>query len=163
LDFDGGAKNGDVKEAHRLMAGKTMIVMASNTGGDVGAGQFDIMIPGGGVGMFDAGCGTQWNVNTADENLVGKRYGGFTSTCQETLGWDAPASSLKQCVKTKCQNLFGRDPKFANLLQGCIWYADWMNAVDNPTFNYKEVQCPQALTDAYRSTVHQTKGLPQTW
>ena len=50
LQFDGGFRHGEPKAAHAMMKGKTMIVMASNIGHDVGGGQFDIMIPGGGLG-----------------------------------------------------------------------------------------------------------------
>jgi hypothetical protein len=31
---------------------------------------------------------------------------------------------------------------------------DWMHAVDNPTFSYREVQCPQELIDRYYSSHH---------
>lgn len=33
------------------IAGKKMIVQATNTGGDLSEGQFDLAIPGGGVGI----------------------------------------------------------------------------------------------------------------
>lgn len=33
------------------IAGKKMIVQATNTGADLGEGQFDLAIPGGGVGI----------------------------------------------------------------------------------------------------------------
>ena len=33
------------------IAGKKMIVQATNTGGDLAQGQFDLAIPGGGVGI----------------------------------------------------------------------------------------------------------------
>lgn len=50
------------------ISGKKMIVQATNTGGDLGGNQFDLMIPGGGLGIFD-GCTPQygsWNgVSTA--------------------------------------------------------------------------------------------------
>jgi hypothetical protein len=36
-----------------------MIVQATNVGADVGEGQFDLAIPGGGVGLFNA-CTKQW-------------------------------------------------------------------------------------------------------
>jgi len=36
-----------------------MIVQATNTGGDLGSNHFDLMIPGGGVGLFD-GCSRQY-------------------------------------------------------------------------------------------------------
>ena len=36
------------------IAGKKFMVQATNTGSDLGAGQFDLAIPGGGVGLFNA-------------------------------------------------------------------------------------------------------------
>ncbi|MDG5813650.1 T9SS type A sorting domain-containing protein [Chitinispirillales bacterium ANBcel5] len=154
LDFDGGAENNDVKPAHEMVKGKTMIVMASNIGHDVGSGQFDIMIPGGGVGAFPAGCATQWDVDVEDESIVGVKFGGFTSTCQKEHGWDADPEDLKECVRTMCDNLFGDDPNRKYLWEGCIWYVDWMHAVDNPTFVYQEVPCPPELEALYYSSFH---------
>lgn len=154
LEFDGGFQHGSPKEAHGLMQGKVMIVMASNIGHDVGGGQFDIMIPGGGLGAFTGGCEKQWGISLNDESLVGKTYGGFTSKCEEQLGYDASANDMKVCVRQMCDNLFGNDPKLADLHEGCIWYVEWMHAVNNPTFKYKEVPCPQALIDLYFTTKH---------
>jgi hypothetical protein len=154
IDFDGGFHNGEAKPAHLLMKGKTMIVMASNIGGDVSGGQFDMMIPGGGLGAFKSGCQKQWGIDVNNESLVGKTYGGFTSKCQEKLGWDADPEATKECVRSMCDNLFGKNPKLRDLYDGCIWYVDWMHAVDNPTFTYKEVQCPQRLIDLYYSAFH---------
>jgi hypothetical protein len=154
LDFDGGFEHGDPKPAHRLMQGKTMIVMASNIGHDVGGGQFDIMIPGGGLGAFTAGCEKQWNVDVNNEALVGKTFGGFTTTCQESLGWDAPPETIKSCVQDMCDTLFGDKPALNDLWEGCTWYVRWMNAVDNPTFSYQQVPCPKELEDLYYSAFH---------
>ncbi|KAI7558216.1 glycoside hydrolase family 45 protein, partial [Hortaea werneckii] len=41
------------------IAGKKMIVQATNTGADLGEGQFDLAIPGGGVGIYN-GCTDEW-------------------------------------------------------------------------------------------------------
>lgn len=154
LQFDGGFRHGEPKAAHAMMKGKTMIVMASNIGHDVGGGQFDIMIPGGGLGAFRNGCARQWKVDVNNEALVGKGSGGLTSYCQEKVGWDADPEDIKDCVRSMCDNLFGKDPSLHDLWEGCIWYVDWMHAVDNPTFTYREVQCPQELTDLYYSSLH---------
>ncbi|ORY57429.1 RlpA-like double-psi beta-barrel-protein domain-containing protein-containing protein [Pseudomassariella vexata] len=54
-------------------AGKTMIVQSTNTGGDLGSNHFDIMMPGGGLGIFD-GCTAEFGTT-----LPGERYGGTTS------------------------------------------------------------------------------------
>jgi hypothetical protein len=62
---------GAVKDAHTWLAsftsgpvaGKKMVVQATNTGGDLGENHFDLLIPGGGVGIFN-GCPAQygsWN------------------------------------------------------------------------------------------------------
>lgn len=78
------------------IAGKKMIVQATNTGYDVGSTQFDIAVrinifslrcsmltynlqmPGGGFGLFDA-CTSEWGATTA---IWGARYGGpSTDTC----------------------------------------------------------------------------------
>ncbi|KAI9719454.1 MAG: hypothetical protein M1812_003525 [Candelaria pacifica] len=77
------------------MKGKQMIVQATNTGGDLGGNQFDIAIPGGGVGVFNA-CSDQYG---APPNGWGKQYGGIdTNTC----------SSMPACLQP-----------------GCNWRFDW--------------------------------------
>jgi len=58
------------------LSGKTFIVQATNTGGDLGSNQFDLLIPGGGVGIYN-GCPSQygsWN--------GGAQYGGVSSESQ---------------------------------------------------------------------------------
>ncbi|MBQ5464301.1 MAG: glycosyl hydrolase family 5, partial [Fibrobacter sp.] len=65
LQYDGHFKdefeNNPPKATHKALKGKHLVVMASNIGNDVAggnanlpAGQFDLMVPGGGVGAFDA-------------------------------------------------------------------------------------------------------------
>lgn len=41
------------------ISGKKMIVQATNTGADLANGQFDLAIPGGGVGIYN-GCTDEW-------------------------------------------------------------------------------------------------------
>lgn len=56
--------------------GKVMVVQVTNTGGDLGNNHFDILMPGGGVGLFN-GCNAQygsWN--------GGAQYGGVSSKSQ---------------------------------------------------------------------------------
>ncbi|KAK7952243.1 endoglucanase type K [Apiospora aurea] len=55
------------------VSGKTMVVQSTNTGGDLGSNQFDLMMPGGGVGLFD-GCTRQYG-----QALPGQQYGGISS------------------------------------------------------------------------------------
>jgi len=143
LEFDGTGKYG-TKPAHQSLVGKKMIVKASNIGHDVSGGQFDIMIPGGGVGAFN-GCSTQWGVSTSE---LGAQYGGFYTTCEQQLGYNASMEQYKSCVRTKCESVFqarGLD----ELYEGCLWFVDWMNAANNPNFKYKEVPCPSELNDLY--------------
>jgi len=53
-------------------SGKKMIVQATNTGGDLNSNQFDLAIPGGGVGIFN-GCTNEWG---APSSGWGAQYGG---------------------------------------------------------------------------------------
>ncbi|KAK1753931.1 family 45 putative glycoside hydrolase [Echria macrotheca] len=57
------------------VAGKTMVVQSTSTGGDLGNNHFDINMPGGGVGLFD-GCRPQFG------GLPGATYGGVSSRDQ---------------------------------------------------------------------------------
>lgn len=122
------------------LKGKQMIVQATNIGYDVGGKQFDVMIPGGGVGLFDA-CTAQWGVS--DSSKLGAQYGGFLSRCQNEVGYDNH-EALKECVMDTCDEIFG-DSKFPRLHDGCKWFVDWFNVADNPNLSYEEVECPAAL------------------
>ncbi|KAF7436195.1 hypothetical protein PC9H_003021 [Pleurotus ostreatus] len=71
------------------VAGKRMVVQATNTGGDLGSNHFDILMPGGGVGIFN-GCPAQfgsWN--------GGAQYGGVSSRSE--------CSNLPSAVQAGCQ------------------------------------------------------------
>jgi len=162
LEFDGRNKQVEYDQnavpdpGSVQLQGKTMVVMASNTGGDVGGGQFDIMIPGGGVGIFPQGCQNQWGA--LGEDIIGPTHGGMRSKCQEEFNQSQqgdeyvphmPIADMQACVKNRCDLAFGSDPGRAHLLDGCYFYADWMGAADNPTFSFTEVECPQVLIDKY--------------
>ncbi len=150
IQFDGGNHGDDVKEAHRLIAGKTLIVMVTNTGDDVEEGQFDIMVPGGGPGMFNS-FATQMGVS---QGLLGEGYGGLLTTCQQEIhDYDKPASVFQDCVRNKCNAVFS-NPKHKMLLDGCLWFVDWYKTADNPTFLSKETECPKYFTDKYPSTIN---------
>jgi len=99
------------------VAGKKMVVQATNTGGDLSGNQFDISIPGGGVGIFN-GCTQQWG---APSSGWGAQYGGISS-------------------RSDCDS-------FPEALQaGCYWRFDWFGGSDNPTVSFEQVSCPAALT-----------------
>jgi hypothetical protein len=162
LQFNGSTHNGtaEIKEAHRLINGKTLIILANNIGHDVAGGQFDILIPGGGVGAYDSFT----NLLGVNKDQMGATFGGFLTTCQQSLNdYNLPAAKYKECVAKKCNDVFGKSPKFADLLRGCLWFTDWYEAADNPTFLYKEVQCPQYLTDKYRSKINTKKDTDIKW
>ena len=77
LQYDGSFKDvsstNAPKETHKALKGKHIIVMASNIGHDVANGQFDLMVPGGGPGIFNA-----LNIQVNGQNIEwGAQYGGF--------------------------------------------------------------------------------------
>ncbi|TGO33806.1 hypothetical protein BHYA_0226g00130 [Botrytis hyacinthi] len=99
------------------LAGKKMIVQATNTGGDLGSNQFDLAIPGGGVGIFN-GCTTEFG---APSSGWGAQYGGV--------------SAVSSCSTFP-----------AALQPGCNFRFNWFESADNPTVDFKQVECPAALT-----------------
>ena len=130
LTFDGGTHNGGQGANTGGLNGKKMIIMVSNIGGDVQSNQFDIMIPGGGVGAFN-GCGTQLGIPS-----TGAQYGGFITDCK----------SDPNCVKQKC-SAFSKYPK---LQAGCEFSATWMGAANNPTFKFEELEsCPSEISSKW--------------
>lgn len=154
LQYDGSFKDADgnnaPKATHKALKGKHIIVMASNIGHDVKPGQFDLMVPGGGPGIFNAlqlqitKPGIEW----------GATYGGFLTYCQNNnkCGYDGTLDCYQTCVKEMCDAAFG-DSKYPNLLRGCHWFADWFMSADNPTYQWEEVECPQYLVDKYETTI----------
>lgn len=141
LEFTGSSYNAPGDPGSSALAGKTMIVQATNIGHDVGGGQFDILIPGGGVGAFNA-CGAQWGVSNSE---LGAQYGGFLAACKQQLGYSASLSQYKACVTNRCNSVFG-SRGLTQLQQACLWYVDWFQVADNPSLKYKEVACPAELT-----------------
>jgi len=130
LTFDGGTHNGGQGANTGGLNGKKMIIMVSNIGGDVQSNQFDIMIPGGGVGAFN-GCGTQLGISS-----TGAQYGGFITDCK----------SDPNCVKQKC-SAFSKYPK---LQAGCEFSATWMGGANNPTFKFEELEsCPSEISSKW--------------
>ena len=142
LEFTGLSHNAGDDPGCAALAGKAMIVQATNIGYDVGGGQFDILTPGGGVGLFDA-CSYQWGVDT---NELGATYGGFLTACKE--GGANTHDAIKSCVLERCDAVFPvSNPELGELRAACEWYVNWFEAADNPSLKYQEVPCPQALVD----------------
>lgn len=164
LQYDGHFKdefeNNPPKATHKALKGKHLVVMASNIGHDVAggntslpAGQFDLMVPGGGVGAFDA---LSVQVNGANVNW-GAGFGGFLTECQKNTncGTEGSLDCYQTCVKDMCDAAFG-NAGLPNLLRGCHWFADWYMAADNPTYYIEEVECPQYLIDHYMTRINTT-------
>jgi len=126
LDFTGtGATS-----SSSALKGKSLIVQAINIGGDVVNNQFDLLIPGGGVGINNSCTSGPSEWGSVD---IGAQSGGMLATCNGQMS----------CVQTKCQSAFKDKPL---LLAGCDWFTTWFNAADNPNVTYKEVPCPSAIT-----------------
>lgn len=136
LVFTGKGKYASDNNLAKLK-GKHLIVIASNIGYDVEAGQFDIMIPGGGVGIYNGCSRFNWGSQ-------GAQYGGLLSECETESNYTA--SKYKSCLTSKCEKSFANDPKAK---EGCLFLANWMNAAGNPLHNFKEVECPQQLLNKY--------------
>lgn len=138
LQFTGEGKY-ETKANHQKLKGKSLIVMGSNIGYDVVGGQFDVMIPGGGVGIFN-GCGHMW-----PNSKMGAQYGGLLSDCENSVGYDGDLyTKRKQCLIEKCKDTFTGQAQ-----QGCLFLANFMEAAGNPTHNYYEIVCPDVLANEY--------------
>lgn len=140
LTFTGQGQHSAGDPGSVALKGKSMVVMATNIGGDVQGFQLDMLIPGGGVGANNA-CDDQQVPAPAGDNA----YGGFLKQCSG----NADLSARKDCVRQLCNSNYG-DAKFADLKEGCLWFVDWYQVADNPKFWSKEVACPQELSGAAR-------------
>ena len=123
--------------------GHVMVVMKTNIGDIKEGAKFDLMIPGGGVGDFDALTRQVTNSGVSNPDM-GVRYGGFRGKC----GWDYSTQSVN-CVKDMCNNVFKNLP---DLKAGCLWWTENLGNSgnwNNPTVKYKSVTCPKELTDKY--------------
>ncbi|EMD68939.1 hypothetical protein GGP41_002246 [Bipolaris sorokiniana] len=98
--------------------GKKMVVQVTNTGSDLKENQFDLAIPGGGVGIFPQGCAKQFN-----GAWMGNTFGGYW---QRDHCYNLPAGAFRD---------------------GCFWRFDWFKNADNPSVDFREVSCPQAMID----------------
>ncbi|MCQ2102197.1 MAG: glycosyl hydrolase family 5 [Fibrobacter sp.] len=136
LAFTGKGKY--ATDNHSKLVGKHLIVMSSNVGYDVAGGQFDVMIPGGGFGIFD-GCSAKMGWGSQ-----GSQYGGLLDECEKETGY--AAAKYKSCLTEKCNRSFSMDPQAK---EGCLFMANWMEAAGNPLLEYKEVECPQELISRF--------------
>ena len=129
LQFTGKGQYNSGDPGSNAISGKTMIVQVINIGG-ISSNQFDLLIPGGGVGANNACTGGSAQWSGAD---IGDTNGGMLTTCKDD----------KSCVQQKCQAAFGNMPQ---LLAGCNWVAGWFSAADNPQIVYQKTTCPADIT-----------------
>jgi hypothetical protein len=126
IQFTGTGHDNPNDIGSRLIQSKQMIVKVTNTGSDVAGNQFDLMIPGGGVGLFNA-CSRQWGTDD-----LGGQYGGFLAAC--TTGTHA---QKKECVRQRCMSVPAGSAR-----DGCLWFVDWFEIADNPNFTSEPTNCP---------------------
>jgi len=151
ITFTGEGEHG-TNSQHRALVGKRMIVMAANIGHDVAGNQYDLMVPGGGLGQFDA-FSSQIGVQASQ---LGARYGGLLSTCEGEVQYNA--SRYQECLRGKCASVFAGTGRREWLKAGCDFYANWMMAAGNPRYTSRRVDCPAVLTDRYRNQATGTPG-----
>jgi len=106
-----------------------MVVQVVNIGA-LEAGQFDLLIPGGGSGAFD-GCANQFP--GAD---LGTQYGGMLQDC-------ATDPDPAQCVRSMCEAAFSPS---SEMLAGCLWLVDWLQVANTPEVHYEPIACPDEIT-----------------
>jgi hypothetical protein len=126
LQFTGTSQYG-VNNGAINLKGKQMIVQAINIG-NIAAGQFDLLVPGGGVGAMPNGCSSQ--LGSID---LGATNGGLLTECNLD----------PTCMANKCTTTFAGK---AGLLAGCNWFTGWFSSADNPQLIYKQVSCPSQIT-----------------
>jgi hypothetical protein len=126
VQFTGSGHDGS-NAGVAALSGKTMIVQVINNGG-VGADQFDLLVPGGGVGALNA-CTKQFGSGFD----LGAQFGGLLRDCNDDAS----------CFRTRCQAAFAGK---ADMLAGCDWFAGWFSVADNPNMTFKQIACPAAIT-----------------
>lgn len=136
IEFTGAGHFNQSDAGSVAILGKHMFVQTVQTGASE-AGQFDLLIPGGGVGLFNA-CSAQLGINASE---LGAQYGGLATNCSNQ---SSDLATRKSCVRAACADVFG---DFPELRAGCDWYVDWLSLADNPNLVYREVDCPAELID----------------
>jgi len=136
LTFTGKSHDGTMDMGSQALCGKQIIVQVVNTGG-LQSGQFDLLIPGGGVGANDA-CATQWGVSTSQ---LGVQYGGLMLQCEQQDNYNY--AQYPACTLSACQSLF---TKSASMAAGCEFIVNWMKGANNPDMMFSQVTCPSQLT-----------------
>lgn len=88
-----------------------MVVQVGNTGADLAGNQFDIQVPGGGFGIFDA-CSKQWNLPKKDS--WGCRYGGIMCAKMGKAGCNKMPKVYRKSCEWQFDHL-GDNPKVSSV------------------------------------------------
>lgn len=133
------------------VAGKKMVVQATNTGGDLGLNQFDLAVslplpPVSLPSRFPCSRGRFPSRETAmrltEPQMPGGGFGVFNACTNQygtpSAGWGAQYGGISS--RSQC------DAFPAKLKAGCYWRFDWFLGADNPAATFKQVTCPAALT-----------------
>jgi hypothetical protein len=136
LTFTGTSNDGTADTGSQQICGKSIIVQVVNTGG-LASGQFDLLIPGGGVGANNA-CSNEWKVSNSQ---LGVQYGGLMLQCEQQDNYNY--SQYTACTIAACKSLFTMS---ATAEAGCEFIVNWMKGANNPNMKYTQVSCPSQLT-----------------
>ena len=138
LTFTGTSNDGTQDMGSQQICGKSIIVQVVNTGG-LQSGQFDLLIPGGGVGANDS-CTTQLGVSTSQ---LGVQYGGLMLQCEQQDNYNY--SQYTACTISACQSLYSKN---STAEAGCEFIVNWMKGANNPNMRFTQVSCPSQLSNA---------------
>lgn len=114
-----------------------MLIQSTNTGGDLGSNQFDIAMPGGGLGIFD-GCSSQFG------GLGGSRYGGVANRSE--------CESMPTALRPGCywrfdwfNNADNPDHQFTQVWSPIVALVDngWYGIHSDP----EQIKCPTELVN----------------
>lgn len=136
LTFTGTSNDGQPDQGSQAICGHSIIVQVVNTGG-LATGQFDLLIPGGGVGQNDS-CTTQFGVSTSQ---LGVQFGGLMLQCEQQDNYNY--AQYEACTISACQTLFANS---ATMEAGCEFIINWMKGANNPNLMFTQVPCPSQLT-----------------
>ena len=128
------------KDTHRSLKGKKLIIMGIHRGYIRDTTTFELLVPGGGLGMLGKCDGVF-------DGDLGAKYGGHLSDCQDEAGMTDTVKSTtgrKKCLIRKCNEVFTGQAR-----EGCLFHSYFLQAAGNPTLNFTEIECPKVLKDRY--------------
>ncbi len=122
------------------------IVQAVNTGSDVGSGQFDILMGGGGLGLYD-GCSSDCKTGRvcSGGHCNGPMYSGdFTAWTPDGNCYGGGIRDADGCDRLVTTPVANQNYAEKTLVYGCK-VAIQQNYHSNFPVNFKSVKCPRSL------------------